>query len=75
VPPPEAQHPPSSGGGYRGVPSMPADDSSSDSQVAVCSFVRSNRAHRVGFVKNCQRLNVALTRARHALVGGASPVR
>jgi superfamily I DNA and/or RNA helicase len=43
----------------------------SEAQVCVCSFVRSNPRHVVGFVKQCQRLNVALTRARHVLVGGA----
>jgi len=43
----------------------------SEAQVCVCSFVRSNSRQVVGFVKQCQRLNVALTRARHVLVGGA----
>jgi hypothetical protein len=43
----------------------------SEAHVCICSFVRSNSRQLVGFVKHCQRLNVALTRARHVLVAGA----
>jgi len=40
----------------------------------IASFVRSNAASRIGFLKDFQRLNVALTRAKHVMicVGSAS---
>eukprot|EP00854_Cymbomonas_tetramitiformis_P006387 gene6387-7652_t len=40
----------------------------SECDVVICSFVRKNAQCRVGFVKDFQRLNVALTRARHSLI-------
>jgi superfamily I DNA and/or RNA helicase len=46
----------------------------SEADVVVVSFVRSNARGSVGFLADFQRLNVALTRARHhlVLVGDAS---
>ena len=44
----------------------------SEADVVVVSFVRSNSASRVGFVKDYQRLNVALTRAKHLLLAVGS---
>ena len=40
----------------------------SEADVVVVSFVRSNVSGNVGFLRDFQRLNVALTRARHALI-------
>ena len=40
----------------------------SEADVVVCSFVRGNTKASVGFLGDFKRLNVALTRARHALV-------
>ena len=40
----------------------------SEADIVLISFVRSNRDNSVGFLKEFQRLNVALTRARHMLL-------
>lgn len=40
----------------------------SECDVVILSFVRSNSRGSVGFVKGYQRLNVALTRAKHLLI-------
>jgi superfamily I DNA and/or RNA helicase len=40
----------------------------SEADIVVVSFVRSNHGGRVGFVKDYQRLNVAMTRAKHLLI-------
>jgi hypothetical protein len=40
----------------------------SEADVVICSAVRSNKAKTVGFLADKRRLNVALTRAKHALV-------
>lgn len=40
----------------------------SECDVVILSFVRSNARGSVGFVSNFQRLNVALTRAKHLLI-------
>jgi len=40
----------------------------SEADVVICSCVRSNPRGRVGFLSDFQRLNVALTRAKHTLV-------
>jgi len=40
----------------------------SESDIVLLSFVRSNPIHRVGFLKDFQRLNVALTRAKYLLI-------
>ena len=40
----------------------------SEADVVICSAVRSNSRASVGFLSDRRRLNVALTRARHALV-------
>ena len=40
----------------------------SECDVVILSFVRNNSRGSVGFVKDYQRLNVALTRARHLLI-------
>eukprot|EP00038_Savillea_parva_P000434 m.96121 g.96121 ORF g.96121 m.96121 type:complete len:1085 (+) comp10146_c1_seq1:214-3468(+) len=40
----------------------------SEADVVIVSFVRSNPRGAVGFVADAQRLNVALTRARHHLI-------
>ena len=44
----------------------------SEADVVIVSFVRSNGASRVGFVRDYQRLNVALTRAKHLLLAVGS---
>ena len=40
----------------------------SENDIVIISFVRSNSAGRLGFIKDFQRLNVALTRAKHMLI-------
>ena len=40
----------------------------SEADIVLISFVRCNRERRVGFLKDRQRLNVALTRAKHCLL-------
>lgn len=40
----------------------------SEADIVLISFVRSNRDNTVGFLKDFQRLNVALTRAKHILL-------
>ena len=40
----------------------------SEADIVLISFVRSNRDNTVGFLKDFQRLNVALTRAKHMLL-------
>lgn len=40
----------------------------SEADIVILSFVRSNRKNCVGFLKDFQRLNVALTRAKHHLI-------
>jgi hypothetical protein len=40
----------------------------SEADVVICSAVRNNKANTVGFLADKRRLNVALTRAKHALV-------
>ena len=58
-----------SGLGRDGVRVMTVDSfQGSECDVVLLSFVRSNIRGNVGFVKDFQRLNVALTRARHLLV-------
>lgn len=44
----------------------------SEADFVILSFVRSNPAFRVGFLKDIQRLNVALTRAKLWLFGVGS---
>jgi len=46
----------------------------SEADIVLISFVRANPKNRVGFLKDFQRLNVALTRAKHllALFGSGS---
>jgi hypothetical protein len=41
----------------------------SECDCVILSFVRANNQNRQGFVKECQRLNVALTRGKHMLFG------
>ena len=40
----------------------------SEADVVLLSFVRCNTGRRIGFVRDFQRLNVALTRAKYATV-------
>ena len=40
----------------------------SEADVVLISFVRANAKASVGFLKDFQRLNVALTRAKHSLI-------
>jgi hypothetical protein len=40
----------------------------SECDIVILSFVRSNYSYRVGFLNDYQRLNVALTRAKHMLL-------
>ena len=40
----------------------------SENDIVIISFVRSNSTGRLGFIKDFQRLNVALTRAKHMLI-------
>lgn len=44
----------------------------SEADIVILSFVRSNSENRVGFVQDFQRLNVALTRAKHLLLAVGS---
>jgi hypothetical protein len=39
-----------------------------EKDIVILSFVRSNEMSNIGFVQDYRRLNVALTRARHALI-------
>ena len=59
----------SSGIGKDGLRVMTVDSfQGSECDVVILSFVRSNARGSVGFVSNFQRLNVALTRAKHLLI-------
>ena len=40
----------------------------SEADIIFISFVRSNQHNRIGFLKDFQRLNVALTRAKYLLM-------
>ena len=39
-----------------------------EADVVILSLVRSNEAERIGFLKKAQRLNVAISRAKHLLI-------
>ena len=40
----------------------------SERDIIILSLVRSNRGGRIGFLRDARRLNVAITRAKHALI-------
>ena len=55
--------------GLRDVAARSVDSfQGSEADVVVCSAVRNNPRFKVGFLADRRRLNVALTRAKHALV-------
>lgn len=59
----------SSHGSIRHIRVMTVDSfQGSESDIVLISFVRSNAGHRIGFLKDFQRLNVALTRAKYSLI-------
>lgn len=54
---------------YREVPVHTVDSyQGSEADVVIVSFVRANARHRVGFLKDYRRMNVAITRARACLL-------
>lgn len=55
--------------GIHGMRVMTVDSfQGSECEGIILSFVRSNNRHIVGFVNHFQRLNVAITRAKHLLL-------
>ena len=52
---------------HHSKPCVP-DASGQEREVIIFSAVRSNEQHRIGFLADVRRLNVALTRARRGLV-------
>ena len=62
------------GGGINDGPLVLTVDSfqGSEADVVILSFVRNNAHGDIGFLRGFQRLNVALTRAKHLLFAGDS---